>query len=494
MIDSRLLKLLRSLEDKSLEDFEKYLHSPLHNTNTTFQDFYAKIKPYAPSFTDPALDKANLYVQIYDEAPPPIKDCYRKLRALASNICAELEKFLAIQQFLQQQYTPTTTLLRSHSERGNVEEFGKVADRLEDNLKQSIKPQVDQTLLLHQHYLLLFCHPELLSQTNYTSIFPLLQQSASHLARYQEWFKLWYQIESINSKDIHDDVPTGSFIDSNLHAIDLEWLKRTLTFLQQPIDFTQFTPLWNDFLIAAPQLCWLNQLIIYSKLLSCSLHPPEPFVANPQQIFDIYRAGIEYGFFGQNGSIYFPHFISTITTAAMSGNIKWAEQFVQQHGDYITPRPVRADAIELANAYLHFYKKDFAAAELILNQRATQPHAGLELIAKGLHLRVLYENWQIHSTFIALDSEYSWLKSNARAFSIFLKRQQKRKEKAPQKQIARAFTLIDRVKKLSKLKMQAVQYGKHTKKYQRLLDNLQMDMREHPIVLDNWVRAKVNQL
>lgn len=494
MIDSRLLKLLRSLEDKSLEDFEKYLHSPLHNTNTTFQDFYDKIKPYAPSFTDPDLDNANLYQRVYNESPPPIKDCYRKLRALASNVCAELEKFLAIQQFLTEQYAPDATILRSHVERGNVTEFGKVASRLADSLKETTSPQVDQALLLHQHYSLLFCHPELLSQTSYTSVLPLLQKSASYLAHYQKWFDLWYQIESINSKDIYDDIASELSAESTLHRIDLEWLKRTLTFLQQPIDFNKFASLWQDFLIAAPQLCWLNQVIIYSKLLSCSIHPPKPFVADPQQIFQIYRVGIERGFFAQNGSIYFPHFISTITTAAMSGNIRWAEKFVKEHGNYITPRSVRKDAIHLAEAYLYFYKENFAASAVILAQRATQHHAGLELVAKGLHLRVLYENWQVHDDFITLDSKYPPLKDLCRAFNTFLKRQQKRKEKAPQKQISRSFTLLARVKELSKLKMQAAQYGKHTKKYKRLLDRLEDDMQQNPIVLDNWVRAKINQL
>lgn len=494
MLKSRLLNILRTLEAEELEEFEKFLASPFHNSNDTLLKFYSHIRQYEPDFVDEELEKQNIFPYFFTPKKGETKDKYNRLRALRSRVLELLEEYLAIKALQNDELAKQKMLLQSYRNHSNAEEFSQTADKLMKRLNAKVEQKLFGHLDLHWLYRELFCHPELLDETRYVSFLPILTAAYQHLQNYHQWFILWLRIEAINSRNIHEkDLKEVLALDpaSATDNTTLALYQGLYLFLTTQNTFATFEQLWKQFQEHIDNLSALDRSIIFSKLINYCKRPQGNQPPRVKKIFELYQFAIKHKIYAVNDKIYFPHFILVVTSACMYQQTQWARTFVASQEELIIPRTARSSAINLAYGFIYFYEQNFSTALSYLNQQLDIPHSGFELVARSLLLRTQYEVWQQNNFYPTLQTEADTLKSNCRNFTRFLT---SKKGKIPERRTAPFSVLIKRIKGLIRLKLRAVGKGTTSKIFDNHRDKLLQENQQEPFFASSWVQEKIKQI
>lgn len=65
MKDPQLIDLFKSLSEKELIEFRKFLNSPFHNTSATVTKLYSILRKYYPQFSPPDYTKENVFEELF---------------------------------------------------------------------------------------------------------------------------------------------------------------------------------------------------------------------------------------------------------------------------------------------------------------------------------------------------------------------------------------------------------------------------------------------
>src|SRR5690606_1104718 len=147
MHNTKPIHILRTFSISQLNEFEKYLHSPVFNTNKLVISLFELLKPYAPDLTDEAIHRSRIYTQLFGNSPLD----EAKIRYLASDLAKVLEEYISWYEFNKSGGQKNLFLLDYYRKTDLERYFNQILD--EENKTQSKNPIKDASWFFHQYLL-----------------------------------------------------------------------------------------------------------------------------------------------------------------------------------------------------------------------------------------------------------------------------------------------------------------------------------------------------
>jgi hypothetical protein len=128
MLQSKLLELLRTLSPRQLGRLEEFLASPFFNKNEDLLAFFRALKPFAPGFSSPGLEKeAFLKKEKWDA---------RRLAYWMSDLLKQAETFLTVEALLEDDHLGNRALLEMYYRNELAKHYKSVLDKAGRKLEE----------------------------------------------------------------------------------------------------------------------------------------------------------------------------------------------------------------------------------------------------------------------------------------------------------------------------------------------------------------------
>ena len=191
------------------------------------------------------------------------------------------------------------------------------------------------------------------------------------------------------------------------------------------------------------------------------------------KLLEWYDLAFTQGTLFHDGKISNTTFINVAILGSRMGQFDWAKQFIEEKQAFLNPQYKNA-YVDLANAFLNFYQKDFDQSERhIQNLNGSKiPH---KMQARSLSLRNHYE-------FLIQDSTYyETFLNQVEAFEKYVRRNSFWSEKKLNKYLE-FVSLIRKLAKIGDLNLLTQHERKH----------LKTDIQTRDVLVKEWFLSKVN--
>ncbi len=183
MHQTKLIRLLSVLDTEELKSFQKFLHSPYHNSNKQVIPFLEYIAEYHPAFDHKNLKKETVYRKIHPDGKAYHEG---RMNLLMSQLGQLLKQFLAFEQVKKDEFLQRKYRLKAYREKQLDDEYTKEIEKQEAALETWRK---DATYHLEKFLLNrgVFFHP---ATPRYQVGMPSLDASLEHLDMLFVWEKM----------------------------------------------------------------------------------------------------------------------------------------------------------------------------------------------------------------------------------------------------------------------------------------------------------------
>lgn len=441
MLDSNLLKILRTFSDSEWKEFEKFCESPFHNYGRSYKKFLLLLRKHRPDFSDHSLKRETMYASLYpgkDYKPSVIESEISRLGSLAEEFLLQLE--LRENPF----HIKERLVVRQLGKRGLKNRADKYIRKTEAELEAELPLPFGYTALRE-------------ASMEFVTFYSISNQREIVLDRIQKTIEtLFYSFVSelayfatAERSVLHRKVEEVDYSYGNrlIHFIDLEGLMKTIH--------------QND----SKNFKWLNLYHLMYKAVSGKLETDKyfqfkkacyeifdemdkkmrRFVLNvlgvlsnvylvsgatgfKKESFEIKRKTLDSGLyaFSESGVPKVREFRSTFIDAMNANEYRWAEEFCEKYLDTM-PYGEREGLRNYCMARLAYERRDFdRALESALKVELKQTIFKLDM--KNLMAKIYYDTESLQSLHYLLDT-YSKMTARQEDLSFALKQRHKKFQK-----------------------------------------------------------------
>ena len=417
MQDSRLVKLLKILDQEELKRLLKFLKSPYYNANPRAVRLYEYLRKDHPAYTSRRLNRERVFARLF----PGRAFDYSTLANLMSDLSRLVEEYLVVRAYEQEPYERQRMLTRAFEQRNAYGFFEKKTKELLSELAE--QPYRDQNyhhrmMETMQHY---FFHPQTekykTGQADYPEQLMMLLDNYFMLGKLSLGLELRSREKALaKSYDIkwleesvqaHENWTNSDrlqlFLYANLHR------------LFDGTDEGQFYRLKEKFLNHYTQIPETDQVLIFQQLLNYSVR--QIYGGNNrfrQELFNLYREGLKLGCVYYNDLMDEGTFGNIVSIAGALEEFEWAAKFIEDY-HHLLDEGIRENVKTLCYAGLSFQQNDFSATISYL-QDYDFTMALHQVRARSLMIRCSYEQ------FLEDENAYEFLLAQLEAFEKFLRR------------------------------------------------------------------------
>lgn len=478
MHSSRLIKLLKTLEEEELKRLLKFLKSPFYNANPRIVQLYEYLRKYHPEYQSPKLQKEKVFARLFPDKPFD----YSKFTNLMSDFSQLLEEYLMLLEYKQDPFQQQKMLAKAFGRRSAYDLFEKktmkLLAELEDQLFRDIA-YFEKSKNLIESY---FFHPqtkkyqgtvdypeEIMHRLDQYFILSKLQLSAELLSR-QKYLSKKYEIkwlkESLKESEIASPEETPLLVVySNL-----------IRLLDHP-ETAQFHLLKEEFKTHLKKIPPSDQFFIFQQLLNYSIQQINRGVfAFNREALELYKLGLSIGTLIEKGQMTESTFSNIVSIASVLKEFDWANSFIEEYQGFLEGK-IRESVCILSYGILSFRKGDHSKTIDLLQQ---YPFLMLlhQLKARSLIVRSWYEEYVLNEDY------YEFLMAQIDAFEKFLRR-----DKVVSTERQEGF--LNFIKVLKRLVDYRIQ-NKTTRSYKQKLMKKLNDYNQ--IMMKKWLEKKIEEM
>ncbi len=392
LTESKLIGLVKKLLPEDLKQVDRFLKSPYHNSNKILVPFFEIIAKEYPHFSHPKFTAKNIYRKLY-----PTKTFNEgSFKGLKTDLIKKIENYIVFEEVKQEKAMKESFMIKAYARRNNYIKFRDASEKLNDKIEQNNQKVLEdfQQLLGINHAL--FFHPEtdrdgLLADRYITSCM-------NHLDSFYFFSKIVYSIELLtrnqiqqqqhNIKLLEESIRWSSHTELRDHPL-FKLYVLIISFLKEQNEswfFTLKKYLFEHYKAIPKE----GQMIAIIILINFAIKKVSKDLLNFQQeLFELYQFRDQQNNFVVNNRISENTFVNAIVMAAACQKFEWAEYFLTKYIVFLK-ESIREDTINLSNAYLFFYKKDYAKTIESLHTIITK-NLNTELRFRSLCIRAYYE-------------------------------------------------------------------------------------------------------
>jgi len=396
MDKTKLIRVLKTLESREIREFKDFLDSPAFNRRQDLKLLFQSIWPLLHSELLPA--KAEVWAQIY-----PDKDFDRTQFDLLISYLFQLLKAYLIHAAASANpgWEGDLKLLNTFRKKGLQKDFDQLSRRLQTKLDKTkeagdefhlaqfnlnyqkqlalsrISP-VDDPLLpkMHQH----------LDAYYYGQKMKLLWIAASQQAVYQ------YQSDHLQADQILEEIKKRDLL--NFPFVAVYYYAYQL--VQSP-DNDYFFTFYKDYLIehAANFTAEEIQGLYLAAINHCVRKGNAGQYQFFEEVFELYKVGLQNELLLINEELSRFTYHNIVAAGLYTGNYDWTEIFINEYKKRLAKK-YQESSFSFNTARLAYSKREYDVA-LQLLQRANYRDVLLNLAAKGLLIKIYYENndWEV---------------------------------------------------------------------------------------------------
>lgn len=147
MINTKPIHILRTFSNAQLVEFEKYLISPVFNSNKLVIQLFEFVKQFAPNFNSDELNRVNVYKHLFDTEQ--IDE--NKIRYISSDLAQILESYISWFEFNKSPQQKNLFLLDYYRKADLERYFNQIFD--EETKIQEKNTIKDSSWFFHQYLL-----------------------------------------------------------------------------------------------------------------------------------------------------------------------------------------------------------------------------------------------------------------------------------------------------------------------------------------------------
>ena len=375
MNSSKLMTTIKSLSDKEIREFSKFLKSPYFNHDQHIVKLYAYIRRFHPFWESPKLEKERVFKKLFKGEPYVV----RKMNDVMSDLYLKLEDYLVLKE-LEKHSTERDILLIRAFESKNLSNFffngiKKATTKLEKQSEKEIDFYYHQFVLGKEGYLhedlSLFTRTGQKQERNFLQIllknldqfyFRTKLRFFKEVRVHERTAKLTYENPLMPEilKLIREDLSSHSFITrvySSLFLLREEPSKDAYWELKKLI-------FENIALIPREELHELTSSLIHYN--NSKMKSESETLVFAKEIFAISKFQLAHDLMVFEGIIAPGVFLNTVSIATGLMEIEWAERFINDFSEYLSDKE-RDNARGIAIAKLHYSKGAYDVAIQELN-------------------------------------------------------------------------------------------------------------------------------
>lgn len=416
MHSSRLIKLLKTLEEEELKRLLKFLKSPFFNANPRIVQLYEYLRKYHPEYQSPKLQKEKVFAKLFPSRPFN----YSKLTNLMSDFSQLVEEYLILLEYKQDQFQKQEMLAKAFGRRNAYDLFEKGTMKLLAELDE--QPFRDIAYFEKAKRLLgsYFFHPltkkyqtsvdypeEMMDHLDLHFLLSKLQLSAELLSR-QKYLSKKYEI-----KWLEESLKESEIISSEELPLLLVY-SNLIRLMDQP-ETAQFYLVKQEFKTHLKKIPQSDQFFIFQQLLNYAIQQINRgvFTFNKEAL-ELYKIGLSLGILMEKGQMTESTFSNIVSAASVLKEFDWAASFIDQYQGFLEEH-IRESVCILSYAILSFRKGDYSKSIDLLQQ---YPFSMIlhQLKARSYIVRCWYEEYLLNEEY------YEFLMAQIDAFEKFLRR------------------------------------------------------------------------
>lgn len=391
MLARKIISLVASFQSKDWRNLERWLASPIHNTDEGLSGLGGYFRGIAPKFDVNTLSKALLWRAAY--ADKPLNEGV--LRVKIRQLTIQIEDFLAWQKFKEDEALQSRLLLKARASNLNFESYEQATLKLVQKLETSGRKGIIHFYEKLQLESDLIAHPEF---DNYRSNGKYLQQTNESLDAFFTLFKYRLGCEIKNRERIRGGAYTlrfwetleveqqNGFMEGN-PTVGL--YNNLFKVLSTPADYSLVEDLKEAMLLDYKALLPrdLNN-VYYSTLNHLSRMINRGGSEYYPRTLAWYRLGLETDILLVDGKISHITFNNIALLGYQGGEYAWTENFLEEFNPFLKEEQ-REDALSACRGMGAFYQQDYQRAIDILANHSFGP--AYELRQRLTIIRAYYE-------------------------------------------------------------------------------------------------------
>jgi len=406
--NSKLIKLIKSLDQYEIRQFRDFLNSPSFNKRKSLPVLFDELKKYYPDFDDIGSKEKQLYSKVY----PGESFDYFKLKNAYSDLFNLGKEFLSFLKFKKDNQTKEKYLL----EELRLRRLNKI---FEQELKSAMK-EMKKNYVIDEYYL---NHQIILTYEKMSYLIALRPNENIHYQQEMlELFLTYALIKILKSYNVmlHEMKQNNCSFDMYMFDEIMQFLDKkkfdnpTLEVYYDIINLERNNTDDNFFILKETAEKNIEKLSDYDKYM-VFLHL-NSFCMNEYNLkcrTDLMNEHFRLikekdGWDNIPGKkILYPDFLNEVKIAARAGEIEWAESYIEKN-KYILVEG-KEDTLNFCNGLIE-YKKGNHDKALELLAKTNFPNFILKLQVKILELQIFYEMEYFDQVVSAIDNFRHYVK------------------------------------------------------------------------------------
>lgn len=484
MQNTKLIRLLSTLDVREFKAFHQFLRSPYHNSNKQAARLLEELGRYHPAFDDPKLEKESIYFSIHHKGKPYHEG---RMNLLMTQLVKLFKQFLAFQEVKEDEFQQSKFRLKAYRKKRLDKAFFNEAGRLEALLNARA---TDSRCHLEQFQLncALFFHP---ATPRYRPGMKSLDNCLQHLDLFFVWEKLRFAALALNRmrifKEKHEIRMLREveelFEDEIRQSPALGFYEKIIKMQQTEADGL-IKPLIDQMEKVLQHFAREDQQNLMALLLNLAAqHYRMGKDHLKADLFRLYKLGLSNQLFVEDGIMPDVLFANCASISSASGAFEWTQEFIDEYR-LCLEQEIQSDAVNLSLAYLNYhraiYLKDeegfIQVTDFLTNIDFSRPYYFYR--ARSLLLRAYYE---FH---LKKEENLDFVLDFSKAFERQISR-----DKSIGKIKAEPFlNFIRQTRKLIKLKFDKNRTGRNLEmEKQAIRDN-------ENLFAKNWLMEKIGEL
>ena len=479
MHQTKLIQLLKGLDQEEVNRFSKFVRSPFYNTNPTVVKLFEVLKSAHPDYTARRLKKETVFQKLYPGKPFH----YQLMNNLRRQLAQLVREYFVVLENEQDGFLKKKTLVQAYGKRNMYVFYEKGTARLVEEIEKTpnrdVQYYLDKMELRNKFYL----HP-------LTSTYRLAEdyglEMLALLDKYYTLNKIKMSTElQVRSPALFEKI-NKDLLGNVLELAAQKFADNNSLFLLYPLlfnlnikkddddNFRQANKLYKENI---EKINGENRGVILGHLINYSVQKINNGIFEfYREAFELYRFGLEQKILIEKNKITEITFNNIVSLGGILQEYNWCVDFIEEYGKLLD-ESIREYVLALANAELAFRKGNYneVIGELL---NADFPMALYKLKAKHLLVQSYFESYSRDEKY------FEFLLAQIEAFEKFTRRN-KELDSLRKKGILH---FLSAVKYLTMNKVDLESSHEAKAKYQQKIKG------QRPLFGKSWLMEKIEQL
>ena len=418
MLKSSLLEILRTFSKQELIKFEDFVRSPYFNKKDNVVKLFLILKNHFPDLNDAGLEKEKVWGKLF----PDISYNYGIFKNLIFDLSKLAEKFIGIGNYESKKFEQDINLLEELNDRNLLQSYQKNLKILKDEAGKSefslnnfyykyFAEVKEQNFLFHRGSSKddNFCNPEKMNEfltANFLINFFAKNYNFIHQSKFYN-----IQLNTAITDSVIEFFEKSSLVKNELVLI----YYLTLKIVKDTEDVDSFLKLKELLKNNFEKFSHKEKFNLHMALVNfCNFKMMKGDTRFVNELFDIYRVMIEYGFYNTGSYKYInPSMYANIVSIA--GNLKqfeWAEKFIIDFSHKLHDNNKELYFC-LANAALNIKKGNFNEALDFLS-KCKSVEAIEKITIKRFQIMIYYESGYFEELYSLIDASRHFISNDSK--------------------------------------------------------------------------------